>query len=79
MERAFEGIKLEEGVQGNRGSSFVPISTVAQWDSLVAVTDQAIYQEAATSFQQFLESYMGRLAGYPVAIKIEEAEEVEPI
>jgi len=38
----------------------------------VAVTDQAIYQEAKESFQQFLQSYKWRLAGHPVAIKIEE-------
>jgi len=77
MERAFGRIKLEEQDQGNRGSSFVPISTVAQWTSPVAVTpvaitDQAIYQEAEASFQQFLDSYRWRLAGHPVAIKIEE-------
>ena len=77
MERAFGKIKLEEEVQGNRGSSFVPISSGDHWNSPsatepVAVTDQAIYQEAEASFQQFLESYRWRLAGHPVAIMIEE-------
>ena len=74
MERAFGKIKLEEEVQGNKGSSFVPISTAAQWNSPVAVTKQSIYQEAEASFQQFLESYRWRLAGHPVPIKIEEAD-----
>src|SRR6476620_4600147 len=74
MERAFGKIKLEEEVQGNRGSSFVPISTAAQWDSPVGVTKQAIYQEAEASFQQLLEPYRWRLEGHPVPIKIEEAD-----
>ena len=79
MEKAFTKIKLEEEVQGNRGSSFQPISSTAAWDSPLSVLDQAIFQEAYDSFDQLIESYKWKKAGHPVTIKIEEVQEPQEV
>ena len=79
MEKAFTKIKLEEEVQGNRGSSFQPISSTAAWDSPLSVLDQAIFQEASDSFDQLIESYKWKKAGHPVTIKIEEVQEPQEV
>ena len=39
MERALKRIKLEDEVQGNKGPSFLPISSAADWDSPSSVID----------------------------------------
>ena len=65
-------IKLEEEVESP--SSVVLASGLPFWSS---GADQAIYREAALSFEQLIESYRYRSAGHPVAIKIEEVEETE--
>ena len=72
MERAFKKIKLEEEVQGNKGPSFLPISEASDWES-------AIYKEASASFDQLIASYKWKLAGHPVAIKIEEVQEPQEV
>src|SRR5437868_10878750 len=68
-------IKLEEEVQSP--TSPTATSRSSDWVSPDSVTDQAIYREALVSFEQLVESYRYRSTGHPVAIKIEEENNLE--
>ena len=66
-------IKLEDQVESLTNISEF-ISGLPGW---TIHTEETIYRQASQSFEQLIESYRYRLAGHPVAIKIEEGQESE--
>ena len=71
------GIKLSVEADWSPGGSFT--SKRQNLVSPESETEEAIYQRATELFDQFVESYRWRLAGHPVAIKIEEVKEKEEV